>query len=158
MYVPAWPGLSPADLLAPPAAAARPFPFDAPHLTYFYRARSAIYHLFRALRFRKDETVLVPDYHSGNEVWAIRAAGAAVRYYPITRNLEPDLDELARLCRSGARALFAIHFLGRPQPLKELSRLCREHGMLLIEDCALSLFSAAGGQPLWSRTAGSWRS
>src|SRR5437899_613179 len=148
MYVPAWPCLCPADLLRSPSTAERPFPFNAPHRAYFYRARNAIYHLFRALRFRGDETVLVPDYHSGNEVWAIRAAGASLRYYPIKRNLEPDLDALARLCRSGARALFVILFLGWTQPLKELGQLCSEHGMLLIADCALSLLSAAGGQPL----------
>jgi dTDP-4-amino-4,6-dideoxygalactose transaminase len=117
-------------------------------VTYFFRARNAMYHLFRALAFQDNETVLVPDYHSGNEVWAIRAAGASIRYYHITCDLQPDLDELARLSRSGARALLVIHYLGWPQPMKELVSLCREHGMLLIEDCALSLLSETGGQPL----------
>jgi dTDP-4-amino-4,6-dideoxygalactose transaminase len=115
---------------------------------YFYRARNALYHLVRALGLAPGESVLVPDYHSGNEVAAILAAGAAVRYYPIRRSLEPDLDTLARLCRSNARALLAIHFFGWPQPLPELLALCRERGMILIEDCALSFLSEADGRPL----------
>lgn len=152
MYVPAWPGLSPGHFIRPPSAQEPPFPLQAPNKTYFYRARNAIYHLFRTLRIQHGETVLVPAYHSGNEVWAMRAAGASTRFYSIHRNLEPDLDELARLAKSeNARALFVIHFLGWPQPMKELAALCRERGMILIEDCALSLLSQPGGQPL-----GSW--
>lgn len=148
MYVPAWPGLCPASFFHFNSPKALPFPLNAPHTTYFFRARNALYHLFRALALTRDETVLVPDYHSGNEVWAIRAAGASIRYYHVKRDMQPDLDELARLCRTGARALLVIHFLGWPQPMKELTSLCREHGMLLIEDCALSLLSEAHGQPL----------
>ncbi len=111
-------------------------------------ARGGIYHLMRALGFQNGETVLMPDYHSGVEVWAVRAAGASVRYYHVNRRMEPDLDELSRLCRSHPRALYIIHYLGWPQPLKELMALCRERGMILIEDCALSLLSELGGQPL----------
>ena len=148
MYVPAWPGLRPQDFLRPPSGTGLPFPLSAPHVRYFYRARAAIYHLFRALGLRNGEPVLVPDYHSGNEVWAVRAAGATIRYYHIRRNLEPDLDQLERLCRDGARALLVIHYLGWPQPMKELTRLAREHEVVLVEDCALSLLAEAGGQPL----------
>jgi dTDP-4-amino-4,6-dideoxygalactose transaminase len=100
------------------------------------------------LRFKKGEIVLVPDYHSGNEVSAIRAAGASIVYYPILRNLEPDLEALSRLTKLNPRAIFVIHYLGWPQPMKEIEALCRERGSLLIEDCALSLLSETDHKPL----------
>lgn len=150
MYVSAWPGLNPSLLLRSPSPWALPFPLHAPHSIYFYVARYGIYHLFRALGFGNGDPVLVPDYHHGNEIRAIRAAGATPRYYPIRRTLEPDLNELARLCTVDPppRALFVIHYLGWPQPMEALTALCRQHGLLLIEDCALSLLSEIDGRPL----------
>lgn len=150
MRVPAWPGLSPALLFRRPSGAARPFPLGAASGIHFYVARYGIYQLFRSLGLRGGERVLVPDYHHGNEVRAIRAAGAPIRFYPITRTLEPDLDRLARLCADGARVLYVIHYLGWPQPMREIAALCRERGLILIEDCALALLSAPGGKPLGS--------
>ena len=150
MYVPTWQGLTPTVFFQSGSMTARPFPLSAAHCTYFYRARNAIYHLFRALSLKPDEPVLVPAFHHGNEVRAIRAAGASIRFYPILRNLEPDLEALSKLCGSGARALFVIHYLGFPQPMKELTALCRQYDMLLIEDCALALFSESDGRPLGS--------
>ena len=153
MYSPSSPVLSPAILLAAPRGEEPPFPFAAPveRRTYFYMARNAIFHLLRALRLEPRETVLVPDYHHGVEVEALRAAGASLRVYPIDRHLQPDLDAVARLFRTGgARVLYAIHYLGWPQPLEELGELCRRHGALLIEDCALALLSAPDGHPLGS--------
>lgn len=150
-YVPAWQGLSPADLLGSARGGARPFPLGERNAAFFYRARNAIYHLFRALRLKPGDTVLMPDYHSGNETSAVRAAGAAVRFYPIRRDLAPDLDAVEELCRRHRpRALFAIHYLGWPQPVAELSALCRDHEMLLVEDCALSMLSETAGRALGS--------
>jgi dTDP-4-amino-4,6-dideoxygalactose transaminase len=148
MYASAWPGLSPAQLFRPPVAAALPFPWSAPRRSYFHRARNAIYHLFRGLGFGPGDSVLVPAYHSGNEVGAIRAAGASITYYPIHRSLEPDLDALAQLCTPQTRALFVIHFLGWPQPMAELVSFCRSRGLVLVEDCALALLSESEGRPL----------
>lgn len=150
MYVPTWQGLNPASFFWGESAANVPFPLNAPHSTYFYRARNAIYHLFRALRLQKEETVLVPAYHHGNEVRAIRAAGATIRFYPVNRTMEPDLDAMARLCRTDARVLFVIHYLGWPQPMEDITALCRERGLILIEDCALALLSETDGRPLGS--------
>jgi dTDP-4-amino-4,6-dideoxygalactose transaminase len=125
-----------------------PYPLNATNRHSFCVARSGIYHLFRALQFEKGDIVLVPDYHSGNEVSAIRAAGATIVYYPILRNLEPDLDALARLAKLNPRVIYVIHYLGWPQPMKEIAALCRERGSILIEDCALSLLSEPHGKPL----------
>lgn len=94
--------------------------------------------------------MLVPDYHSGNEVSAIRAAGASIVFYPILRNLEPDLEALSRLAKLNHRVIYVIHYLGWPQPLREVEELCREHGSLLVEDCALSLLSEIDGRALGS--------
>jgi dTDP-4-amino-4,6-dideoxygalactose transaminase len=146
--VPAWQGLGFEVLARPRRRKETPFPFGVPGGIYFYRARHAIYHLFRALGFGPLDTILAPDYHSGNEVGAMRASGAHLRFYRINRRLEPDLEQLDRLSRSGARALFVIHYLGWPQPMRELVELCRERGMLLIEDCALALLSGMEGRPL----------
>jgi hypothetical protein len=149
-FVPGWPVLSPADFFGAKSKDSPPFPLNAARQSYFYVARSAIYHLFRTLKFRADECVLVPNYHSGNEVAAIRAAGTPMVYYSIDRNLQPDMNQLSLLARGGARALYVIHFIGCPQPMNQIVEFCRTRGLILVEDCALSLLSQAGGQPLGS--------
>jgi dTDP-4-amino-4,6-dideoxygalactose transaminase len=128
------------------------FPFNAPHRLSFYRARNAIYHLFRALlETNPGLTVLAPDYNSGNEILAIRAAGAALRYYPVRRDMTLDPDEIEWRCRThNPDLLYVIHYAGWPQPMAELVALCRRRGMLLVEDCALALLSETGGRPLGS--------
>lgn len=151
MYVSNEHGLSPTTLARAPLPPPLPFPLDAPGRMFFYRARNAIYHLFRALDFDDGSTVLVPDYHNSNEVLAIRAAGARIRFYRIGRNLEVDLEQLTRLVKTEhPRALYVIHYFGWAQPMKDLVELCEERGMLLIEDCALALLSETAGRPLGS--------
>jgi selenocysteine lyase/cysteine desulfurase len=97
LYVPTWPGLAPGDLVRRRSRAPLPFPLNARSRGFYYRARNALYHLFRALRRDDSDWALVPDYHHSNEVSAIRAAGFGVRFYPVRRDLSVDLDALARL-------------------------------------------------------------
>jgi dTDP-4-amino-4,6-dideoxygalactose transaminase len=149
-FVPGWPVLSPADFFHAKSKDNLPFPLDADRQSYFYLARSAIYHLFRVLNFKSDECVLAPNYHSGNEVSAIKATGTPIVYYSIDRNLQPDFDQLSLLARTGARALYVIHFMGWPQPMDRILEFCRTRGLILVEDCALSLLSQSDGRPLGS--------
>jgi dTDP-4-amino-4,6-dideoxygalactose transaminase len=138
-------------------AAATPYPFNAPHRLSFYRARNAIYHVFRALvEGRPSFTVLAPDYYSGNEIMAIQAAGARIHYCPVGPDMQWDPGEVERLCRTHSPdLLYVIHYAGWPQPIDALAELCRRREMLLFEDCALSLLSdTADGRPLGS--IGDW--
>lgn len=148
MYVSSWPGLRPWDLFQSRRDRRMPYPLNNANRLSFCVARSGIYHLFRALQLKKDDLVLVPDYHSGNEVSAIKAAGASILYYPIRRNLEPDLDALSRLAKLNPRVIYVIHYLGWPQPMREIEALCRACGSILVEDCALSLLSEVDSKPL----------
>jgi dTDP-4-amino-4,6-dideoxygalactose transaminase len=149
MYVSSWPGLTFSNVLTSRAAASLPYPLNAPRRNAFCVARSGIYHLVRALKLRPEDTVLAPDYYSGNEVGAMQAAGAKLVHYPIRRNFEPDLAELERLVRVlKPRVVYVIHYLGWPQPMEEILALCRLHGSILVEDCALSMLSSWEGTPL----------
>jgi dTDP-4-amino-4,6-dideoxygalactose transaminase len=150
VYVSSWPGMTLREFFQHQSDRRLPFPLSTENRLSFYVARSGIYHLFRALGFKQGDIVLVPDYHSGNEVAAIRAAGASIVYYPIRRNLEPDMDKLADLARLKPRAVYVIHYLGWPQPMREIAELFRESGSVVIEDCALSLLSETEGVPLGS--------
>jgi perosamine synthetase len=150
MYISPWPGITPSDILRR-RRTELPYPLNATHRLSFCVARSGIFHLFRALHLQSSETVLMPDYHSGNEVSATLAAGANVIYYPVRRNLEPDLEALYRMARqTNPRVIYVIHFLGWPQPLREIESIAREHGSTIVEDCALSLLSECDGKPLGS--------
>lgn len=147
MYIQRQPGLAPTDF-RPRDRQELPFPLNASYRTFSYMARGVIYHLFRSMKLRSDEVVLVPDYHSGVEIWAMRAAGVNLRYYPIRGNFEPDMDALRRLCTPDVRVLYVVHYLGWSQPLKELTELCRERDLVMIEDTALSFLSEVDGKPL----------
>jgi len=46
------------------------------------------------------------------------------------------------------RALYLTHYAGFPGPARAMRALADRHGLVLIEDCALSLLSADGPQPL----------
>jgi dTDP-4-amino-4,6-dideoxygalactose transaminase len=148
MYIPAWPSLDPACFVRSDEEQRFPFPLSSVDSEYFYVARNGIYHLFRGLGLDKGAKVLVPDYHHGNEIYAMRAAGAQLYYYPVTRDLTLDLNAVSDLCKSKPLALYVTHFIGWPQPMAELKAFCRERNMLLIEDCALSLLSSIGDHAL----------
>jgi dTDP-4-amino-4,6-dideoxygalactose transaminase len=150
MYIPAWQGFTLRDVLSRPRRGRVPFPLSAPHRAAFHTARNAIYHLFRKLVESGKTRVLAPDYHMGNEIRAIRAAGGDVRLYRIQRDGAPDLDRMRRLCEDGADVLFTIHYAGWPQPMQDLRALCDRYGLILVEDCALALLSERAGKPLGS--------
>jgi dTDP-4-amino-4,6-dideoxygalactose transaminase len=152
MFVPTYQGLSATELFGPMGTKRRCFPFDVPSSLRFYRARNAIYHLFRALVARKPNlTVLAPDYYSGNEILAMRAAGATIHYCRVDRQMRLDPGEVERLCaKYNPDVLYVIHYLGWAQPMPALVDICHRRGMLLVEDCALSLLSGLNGQPLGS--------
>ena len=151
MKVPVFHGLGVADLVRSPGSA-RPFPFDAPTHHYFYRARNAIFYLFKALRSNVDRlVVLAPDYNSGNEELAMRAAGATIRHYAVGRNMTLDPSAVERLCETHRPdVLYVTHYLGWPQPMTAIVDLCRRRGIRLVEDCALALLSECDGRPLGS--------
>jgi len=148
LFVPAFPTIRPEMLLRPADPAIRThYPFSAPSAGYFYFARNAIWRAVKALGLDGGE-VLAPAYHHGVEIEALIDAGARVRFYGIGPHFEVDLAEVRAKIGPDTRALYLTHFLGFPGPVREMKALAAEHGLPLVEDCALALFSADGDLPL----------
>ncbi len=148
-FIPALPTLWPGMLS--PFAAARDdvFPFAAPRTTFYYLARNAVFHGARLLGLEGRE-VLVPAYHHGVEVGALAAAGAVPRFVRVDGRMRLDLDDAEQKIGPRTRALYVIHYGGFPQPMDDVRALARRHGLLVVEDCALSLLAAEGTRPLGS--------
>ncbi len=146
LFVPEYPTLYPSMLLA---RRGRPnwVPFNADRVHWFYFARNAVWSAVGMLGLAGGE-VLVPSYHHGVEVEALVAAGARPVFYRVGRKWEVDLEDVERRIGPATRALYVIHYAGFPAPAHELKRLAGRHGLPLIEDCALSLLSSDGEQPL----------
>jgi dTDP-4-amino-4,6-dideoxygalactose transaminase len=148
MFVPALPTLWPGMLVG--RRRPSPFlPFSAANVRWFYFARNAVWLTVKMLGLDKGE-VLVPAYHHGVEVEALVDAGATPRFYRVGSRWDVDMEDVARRIGPKTRALYLIHYAGFPGPVEEMRQLADRHGLPLIEDCALSLLSAAGSVPLGS--------
>ncbi len=151
-FLPVLPTLGPGSLVAPllPGGREAPFPFSERGARRYYFARNGVFEAAGALGLSGAE-VLVPAYHHGVEVEALEAAGAVPRFVRVDREMRLDLEHLERSIARRTRAIYVIHYLGFPQPMEEILRIGRAHGLPVVEDCALALLSRDGDVPLGSQ-------
>ena len=65
---------------------------------------------------------------------------------PVTHNIDPR--EIRRKLTPRTRAVMPVHYAGRPCDMDAILAITREHGLLLIEDCAHAIESEWNGQPV----------
>lgn len=123
------------------------FPFDHPEVSYHYFARNSIYDLARQWGLA-DKEVLFPAYFHGVELDALLAAGVRPSFYPVDSRMRVDFKEVVARIGPETRAVYLIHYLGFPGPVREIADICQERKLLLIEDCALALLSRLGSKAL----------
>ena len=83
--------------------------FPGGALSIWHSARTALWQGVHAVGLAPGDRVLVPAYCCGAELSTLLAAGLRLDYYCVRRDLTPDLEHLAQLCRSPARGLLVIH-------------------------------------------------
>jgi dTDP-4-amino-4,6-dideoxygalactose transaminase len=152
-FIPALPTLRLTHFL--PNQLPRPVPFPLGETSLrarrYYLARGAIVAGLRQLELPAGALALMPAYHHGVEVEAVRAAGIGVRFYRVGHDLSINLDDVRARLDGRVRVLYATHFAGFPAPIQALRALADQHGLVLVEDCALALLSRAPtGEPLGS--------
>lgn len=154
LFIPSLPTLDPRMFLGRPNQAWRHWPgLQRGTAQLFYLARAGVYRAIRHfLSPQGGGVVLMPSYHHGVEVEAVRAAGAEVRFYRVDAQMRIDLDDLAKRAEAAdVRIVYVTHYVGFAQPIAAALEIARHRGLVLFEDCALSLFSRdSSGRPLGS--------
>jgi perosamine synthetase len=110
-------------------------------------ARSGLYALLEALQIGNGDEVLVTAFTCEAVPEPIRFRGARPVYVEIDRRrfaMDPQAARAAITPRT--KAIIVQHTLGLPAPLDELRSLAKEHGLAVIEDCALALGSQRNGR------------
>jgi dTDP-4-amino-4,6-dideoxygalactose transaminase len=126
----------------------------------FFWARNAIYYSLKALGVRPGDRILVPSYICSAAVEPILAYGADAVFYAIRRDCTPDLADIKAKIDAETRAIFAVHYFGFPQGIRECRDLCDRCGLFLIEDCAHVLRGDVDGLPsgaIGDASVFSWR-
>jgi perosamine synthetase len=105
-----------------------------------HRCRTAIRAVLPALGLGPGAEVLAPAFNCGSEIAAILAGGASVRMFDVTPDARIDAATIASRLTRKTKAVYVIHYFGWPLDLAPVRALCDSEGLLLLEDCALSLF------------------
>ncbi len=124
----------------------------APHAVGVASGTDALHLALRAAGIGPGDEVVVPAFTFIATAEAVSYTGArpvfadidAATYCVHARTLEAKLTPQTR-------AVIAVHLYGQCAPMDEISRVCVERDLVLVEDCAQALGADWGG-----RRAGSW--
>jgi CDP-6-deoxy-D-xylo-4-hexulose-3-dehydrase len=93
------------------------------------------------------DEILVPSLTWPTQIWSAMMAGLKVKFIdtdPVTLNI--SLDDLKNKITNQTKALSLVHIMGNPCNMDVILDICKEHQLLLIEDCCESLGGTFNGQ------------
>lgn len=106
--------------------------------------RSAFDLLLGALDLPPGSQVLLSEITVPHMPRIAEERGLTVASVPVDpRTLAVDAEEVARRLTPQTKVLVVAHLFGTRMPLAILGQLCRERGVLLVEDCAQALVSGS---------------
>lgn len=94
--------------------------------------------------------VLVPGFTFTAVPSAIIILGATPVFVECTNDLRLDIDDLQRKMSSGIQFLLLSHMRGHVSDMDAITRMCKVHGVALIEDSAHALGARWRDQPIGS--------
>ncbi len=122
-----------------------------PYAFSFSHGRVGLYGLLQAFGIGAgDEVLMQAPTHIvvPNAVHYLGARAVYVDCQPDTLNM--DMERAARAVTGRTRALVLQHTFGAPADIDGARALCRQHGLVLIEDCVHALGSRYRGRPAGS--------
>ncbi len=119
----------------------------AAHAVGISSGTDAIIVALRALGIGPGDEVITVANGPVPTIAAIRSVGAVPRFVdidPLTMQIDVDLVE--RAITDKTRCVLPLHLYGYPADTQRLAELCRQRGLLLIEDCAQAHGTRLNGQ------------
>ena len=102
---------------------------------------------FKALNLAPTDEVIVPANAYIASIFGAVASGARIIPVDCTVSGTLDIDEVKAHITPRTKAVLVVHLYGDSCEMDELEQLCRERGIMLVEDCAQSFGTLYAGRP-----------
>jgi perosamine synthetase len=122
--------------------------FSTQYAYTFNSARSALYILLRACGIGKDDEVIIQAFTCVAVPNSIHWTNATPVYVDIDERYNIDPKDLQKKITKHTKAVIVQHTFGIPAEIDTIQKICEEHKVLLIEDCAHSLGASYKGKKL----------
>jgi len=122
--------------------------FAGSRIYYTHKARVAIRQACNLSGLDNGGAILVPSYNCGSEIDPILKSGCKPLLYRINKNALVDISDLEAKITSRTKAVYVTDFFGFSPDIEDIRKLCDLKKLVLIEDCALSLFSSHDSRKL----------
>ena len=122
--------------------------FADQNVTFVHKGRVAIRHAADLIVSSSQDEILVPSYNCGSEIDPILQSGCKTILYRINKKALVDINDLEAKITSKTKAVYVTNFFGFSPDIEDIRKLCDLKKLVLIEDCALSLFSAHAAREL----------
>jgi perosamine synthetase len=109
----------------------------SPHATSVCNGTVAIHLALEAIGIGPGDEVIVPTLTYVASVNTIIQAGAKPVFVDsLEHSWQVDPEDVRRKITPKTKAVMAVHLYGLPCEMDSLVRICQEHKLLLVEDCA----------------------
>lgn len=116
----------------------------------FYNWRSALYHTLKIIWLKNKDEVIVNAYTCVSVTNAVIQSWAEIIYSDINNNnFWFDLDILEKNINKNTKVIIVQHTFWKNSNIKKIIQLAKKHDILIIEDCAQSLWTKIDWEHLW---------
>lgn len=122
--------------------------FDVSHALLFNTGTSALYAMFASAGLGPGDEVLCPDYTFFASNSPLFFTGATPVLVDCDRSGNMDPEQARELVTERTRAVLLTHLWGVPCDMDPLVALCRERGLLLLEDISHAYGATYKGRPV----------
>lgn len=114
----------------------------------FDSGRSALYFLLKGLGVQSGDEIIIQAFTCSVVPGAILAASATPVYGDIEETYNLDPRKLSQIISKKTKAVIIQHTFGTPADIGHIRKICEDHGLFLIEDCAHGLGNTFEGKKL----------
>ncbi len=123
---------------------------DKDNISFTVDGRNALYLILKSMNLKKTDEVILPAFTCR----AVRAATEAV-CTPVYADVLDDTfcispKEVKSKITKKTKAVVAVHSFGNPCAINNISKICKDADVSLIEDCAQSLGATYNDKPVGS--------
>lgn len=117
----------------------------------FYNWRSAIFHALKIIWVKKTDEVLVTGYNCISVSNAVIQTWSKIKYVDINKNnFWIDFKELEKNISDKTKVIIIQHTFWKPANIEKITSLAKEKWILIIEDCAHSLWTKINKKHTWT--------